>query len=91
MSYSGQRTLDERLGSACDMMRRLLEQSKRELRRKERQLEELTDHLQELQGETPPDKAAIATAEKRIELLKIELENDRISMSTLEEVIRENC
>lgn len=73
------------------MMRRQLEQLKREIRRKERELQSLRASLHELLAETPPDKAAALATLKRIELLEMELGNDRASTSTLEDVIIENC
>ncbi|MGY5125215.1 hypothetical protein [Streptomyces nigrescens] len=77
--------------SPCEMMRRLAKGQEAEIRRTEKHIDELREKISELEQQPHPDPAAIAALRQAVEGLERKLAEDRLSLSTLEDVISENC
>ncbi|MEV0375068.1 hypothetical protein AB0I10_35740 [Streptomyces sp. NPDC050636] len=77
--------------SPCQMMRRLAKAQGAEIGRTEKRIDELRKKIGDLQAQPVPDAAAIAALRQAAESLEKKLEDDRLSLSTLEDVITENC
>ncbi|MFI0716808.1 hypothetical protein ACH4SK_40815 [Streptomyces inhibens] len=77
--------------SPCEMMRRVAKEQKAEIRRTEKLIDELKGKISVLEQQPNPDPAAIAALRQAVEGLERKLEDDRLALSTLEDVITENC
>ncbi|MFH8568703.1 hypothetical protein [Streptomyces sp. NPDC017993] len=75
----------------CQMMRRLAKEQRAEIGRTEKRVDELRTKIDALQAQPAPDAAAIAALRQAVETLEKKVEDDRLSLSTLEDVITENC
>ncbi|MEU9133257.1 hypothetical protein AB0D08_35065 [Kitasatospora sp. NPDC048540] len=77
--------------SACDTLKRLAEEGRREIAAEERQLDGLRDELVVLEGSPGTTPAQLALLRQRIAELDSRLETDRIQQSALEEEIQASC
>ncbi|MGW5974132.1 hypothetical protein [Streptomyces sp. NPDC055186] len=73
------------------MMRRAAESARREIRRRGDEISRLRGEIGHLKGQPDPDHKAIAALEQRVAVLEEQLEQDELSLDTLEQVISENC
>ncbi|MFF7454453.1 hypothetical protein [Kitasatospora sp. NPDC008115] len=77
--------------SGCDMMKRTAKALKKDIENSERHAAEIRSKIAVLQGQANPDQAQIDALKQALEILEKKIEEDRLSLSTLEDVITENC
>ncbi|WP_158973349.1 hypothetical protein [Streptomyces griseus] len=75
----------------CAMMRREAKSARTEIRSLGKQISHLDQEIAELGGQPDPDQQAIAALKQRRDSLRVKLEQDELSLQTLEDVISENC
>ncbi|GAA1388293.1 hypothetical protein GCM10009639_14600 [Kitasatospora putterlickiae] len=77
--------------SGCEMMKRAAKDLKKEIEHNVRRAAEMRSKITALQGQANPDQAQISALKQALEVLEKKIEEDRVSLSTLEDVITENC
>ncbi|MFE7558356.1 hypothetical protein [Kitasatospora sp. NPDC057500] len=77
--------------SGCEMMKRTAKDLKKEIEKNEHRAAEIRSKITVLQGQAHPDQAQIDALKQTLEILEKKIEEDRVSLSTLEDVITENC
>ena len=77
--------------TACDDMREMIKQEKNEIKRLKRLIDSKTAELRKLQGQKPPDKAAIQALKNMIAALRKDLASRQEGLTGLEQVVSENC
>lgn len=77
--------------SGCDLMKRIAKELKASIKAAEVHAAELARRIAELEAQTDPDEKQISALRQTLEALNKKIEEDRASLSTLEDVISENC
>ncbi|MEU9592350.1 hypothetical protein ACGF7W_35645 [Streptomyces sp. NPDC048219] len=80
-----------RTESPCAMMRRAAQSARKDIGRRKDEMARLRGELNHLQGMPDPDRTAITALQERLEMLEGQLEQDELSLDTLEQVISESC
>ncbi|MCQ8771009.1 hypothetical protein [Streptomyces telluris] len=77
--------------SPCQMMKRLAKELGKEIRRTEERIRELEDKIASLQAQPDPPEQEIQALQQTLESLRTKVADDNLSLSTLQDVITENC
>ncbi|QGV77306.1 hypothetical protein [Streptomyces ficellus] len=78
--------------SGCQMMKRIAQELKASIRAFEAHAEELSRRIAELEAQPDPEvELEILALVQARDALEKKIEEERASLSTLEDVIRENC
>ncbi|MFI1255428.1 hypothetical protein ACH4U6_16850 [Streptomyces netropsis] len=77
--------------SGCEMMKRIAKDLEKEIDRTRKRINELEEKIAALKAQTNPDLKEIQALEKIVEQFRKKLEEDQSSLSTLQDVISENC
>lgn len=73
------------------MMKRVAKDLEKEIDRTRDRIGELQDKIAALEAQANPDQQEIQALKKVVEQLRKKLEEDQSSLSTLQDVISENC
>lgn len=73
------------------MMKRLAKGLKASIRSTQEHSHELSNRIAELEAKPDPDEAQINALKQALEVLQKKAEEERASLSELEDVISENC
>lgn len=73
------------------MMKRIAKDLEKEIDRTRERIGELQDKIAALEAQANPDQQEIRALKKIVEQLQKKLEEDQSSLSTLQDVISENC
>jgi chromosome segregation ATPase len=84
-------TPEARLRSICDVFRKAIEDLRKEIARKEKQVSDLQSRIHELVGQPNPDAAQIELLQGQLADFKIDLESDRAQLSAFEEEFSASC
>ncbi|MGR4879784.1 hypothetical protein ACIPUC_10180 [Streptomyces sp. LARHCF249] len=77
--------------SGCDLMKRIAKELRASIKAAETNAAELARRIAELEAQPDPDEKQINALKQTLEALNKKIEEDRLSLSTLEDVISENC
>lgn len=77
--------------SGCEMMKRIAKDLEKEIDRTGKRINELEEKIAALKAQANPDLKEIQALEKIVEQLQKKREEDQSSLSTLQDVITENC
>ncbi|MFI9206087.1 hypothetical protein [Streptomyces sp. NPDC053048] len=72
-------------------MRRLAEESQEEIDRTDQRIRDLEAKIESLQAQPDPPENEIQALKQTLDSLRTKLKDDRLALSTLEDVISENC
>lgn len=75
----------------CTMMRRTAKESREAIKQLRKRIDKLTEDIAVLKQQAHPDQQAIAALERQLADRGDQLASDELSLSTLEDVISENC
>ncbi|MFK0044282.1 hypothetical protein ACIQU4_09300 [Streptomyces sp. NPDC090741] len=77
--------------SGCELMKRLAKELKASIRATEDHAAEVPRRITELEAQPDPDENQINALKQTLEVLRKKIEEETASLSTLEDVISENC
>ncbi|MGW2044946.1 hypothetical protein ACWCPF_07155 [Streptomyces sp. NPDC001858] len=77
--------------SPCDMMRRVAKAQREAIRRQRKEIHQVEQSIDTLQRQPEPDLATISALERTLQSLTEQLEQNELTLQTLDEVISENC
>ncbi|MEU3614178.1 hypothetical protein ABZ725_17900 [Streptomyces sp. NPDC006872] len=77
--------------SPCDMMRRVAKSQREAIRRQRAEIHQVEKTIDTLQQQPEPDLGTISALEQTLQSLNEQLEQNELSLETLEAVISENC
>ncbi|MFD5507150.1 hypothetical protein ACFWIB_05160 [Streptomyces sp. NPDC127051] len=77
--------------SGCELMKRLAKELKASIRTTKDHAAEVSRRIVELEAQPDPDENQIKALKQTLEVLRKKIEEETASLSTLEDVISENC
>ncbi|MFF4368984.1 hypothetical protein [Streptomyces sp. NPDC001594] len=77
--------------TGCELMKRLAKDLKKTIHDDEVHAAKIAQRIAELEAQSPPDEQQINALKQAQEVLRKKIEDERASLSELEDVIRENC
>ncbi|MFI5671135.1 hypothetical protein [Streptomyces sp. NPDC051704] len=77
--------------SGCQLMKRLAKELKVSIAKTQEQATEVASRITGLEAQANPDQSQIGALKQALEVLGKKAEEERASLSELEDVISENC
>ncbi|MFF4104420.1 ferritin-like domain-containing protein [Streptomyces sp. NPDC001903] len=77
--------------SGCQLMKRLAKELKASIAKTQEHASEVANRITELEAQANPDQSQISALKQTLEVLRKKIEEERASLSELEDVISENC
>lgn len=77
--------------SGCELMKRVAKELKASIRATTNHANELSRRIEQLEAQPDPDEKQIGALRQALEVLRKKIEEERGSLSELEDVISENC
>ncbi|MCC0093476.1 hypothetical protein K7B10_01420 [Streptomyces flavotricini] len=77
--------------SGCQLMKRLAKELKVSIAKTQEHAAEVASRITELEAQANPDQSQISALKQTLEVLRKKVEEERASLSELEDVISENC
>ncbi|MFE2107474.1 hypothetical protein ACFXAF_16585 [Kitasatospora sp. NPDC059463] len=77
--------------SGCELLKRTARDLKKDIDRSVQRAAEIRARITALQAQADPDQAQIDTLRQALEVLEKKIEDERASLSNLNDVISENC
>ncbi|MFI6144395.1 hypothetical protein [Streptomyces sp. NPDC051109] len=77
--------------SGCQLMKRLAKEAKVSIAKTQAHADEVASRIAELEAQANPDQSQISALQQTLDVLRKKAEEERASLSELEDVIRENC
>ncbi|MFE2480752.1 hypothetical protein [Streptomyces sp. NPDC059389] len=77
--------------SGCDLMKRLAKELKASIAKTQEHATEVASRITGLEAQAHPDQSQISALKQTLEVLRKKVEEERASLSELEDVITENC
>ncbi|ATZ29186.1 ferritin-like domain-containing protein [Streptomyces lavendulae] len=77
--------------SGCDLMKRLAKDLKLSIAKTQEHADQVASRIAELEAQANPDQSQISALKQALEVLRKKIEDERASLSELEDVISENC
>jgi chromosome segregation ATPase len=87
----GMSTPEARLRSICDVFKKAIQDLRKEIPRKEKQVSALESRISQLQGQSNPDTAQIQLLQEQLADLNNQLESDRAQLNAFEEEFSASC
>ncbi|GGQ08328.1 MULTISPECIES: hypothetical protein [Streptomyces] len=77
--------------TGCQLMKRLAKDLKESITKGEKHADEVESRIAQLEAQANPDQAQISALKQTLEVIRKKIEDERTSLSELEDVISENC
>lgn len=77
--------------TGCQLMKRLAKELKESIAKGEKHADELEDRIAQLEGQPNPDQSQISALKQTLDVIRKKTDDERTSLSELEDVISENC
>jgi hypothetical protein len=84
-------TPEARLRSICDVFRKAIEDLRKEIPRKEKQVSDLQARIHQLVSQPNPDAAQVELLQEQLADFKVVLESDRAQLNAFEEEFSASC